>query len=139
MEVWGYLMFYFLHRYAIQSVLAQSYHDWFQNITMVVNAKKMLMRHVFCLLSVTLVSGQGLFRKHFEQKLDTHLSAEIPVNGVFECEKECLRRPDLCDAANVIHVKGNRYDCNLIKSLPNDGVTNHLSPNPRGKLIIRQG
>ena len=85
-------------------------------------------------------SGQCLFEKHFEKRLESSdVSAALPVNGVLECEKLCLEHPDVCLAANVVHVGGRSYNCEMLKQLPAGYSSNILLPNPRGKFILKQG
>jgi hypothetical protein len=81
-----------------------------------------------------------LFKKHFEQRLQSSdIATVLTVSRVLECEKQCLKNSNKCSAANVIHIKGNSYNCEIIKKLPSGSLEDDLLPNPRGKFIIRQG
>ena len=109
---------------------------------MVVIVKKLLGISLFCLLCLPFASGiLGVFKKYLNKKLDTNqLSYGMSVKGVFGCEKECLKRRDVCDAANVIPVKRFWFDCNFIKDdTLVDIAPNQLLPNPGGKFILHQG
>ena len=108
---------------------------------MVVNAKNRLNIRLFCLLCLPFASGMAVFKKYHHKKLDTtQLSYGMSVKGVFGCEKECLKRPDVCDAANVIPIKPFWFDCNFIKGVTLRDITpNKLLANPGGKFILKQG
>ena len=108
---------------------------------MAVNEKLLTIR-LFCLLCLPFASGiLGVFKKYHNKKLDTNqLSYGMSVKGVFGCEKECLKRRDVCDAANVMPVKPFWFDCNFIKNVKLADITpDKLLPNPGGKFILHQG
>ena len=108
---------------------------------MVVNMNKLLGNRLFCLLCLPFASGLCVFKKYINTKLDTNqISYGMSVKGVFGCEKECLKRRDVCDAANVIPVNRFWFDCNFIKYVTLDANTpTKLLPNPGGKFIVHQG
>ena len=108
-----------------------------------VNVKKLLDIRLFCLLCVPFAPGLCMFKKHPNKKLDTNKISYMygmSVKGVFGCEKECLRRRDVCDAANVIPAKSLWFYCIFIKGLTIADITSaKLLPNPGGKFIFQQG
>jgi hypothetical protein len=104
--------------------------------------KIVFMSHLLIklIISVGFSSAECLFKKHFGQRLETSAVVNVlPVSGVMDCEKQCLKHGDICRAANVINVKGNNYVCEIITELPTGFDAKDLLPNPRGKFIIKEG
>ena len=95
--------------------------------------------HITVLLFV--VSGEGMFEKHFGHSLSepSRITSIYNDGGALECEKHCLFQTPKCTAANLILINANFYNCEIFADLPADFNTNMLRSNPKGRFIHRIG
>jgi hypothetical protein len=91
-------------------------------------------------MQVICARAENLFAKHYNKKIVSQITTTHPVKGALYCEKLCLEMGGRCNAANVIYVDGT-YVCEIMAdfSYTEVQVRDLLVPNPRGKLIIKQG